>query len=57
MNVIRVGVDIAKSVFHVHGVDRHGQTQWQGKYSRSKWLDALIRKVSKGNEPHRAINP
>ncbi len=40
MNIIRVGVDIAKSVFHVHGVDRHGHTQWQGKYSRSKWLDA-----------------
>jgi transposase len=35
MNIIRVGVDIAKSVFHVPGVDRHGQTQWQGKYSRS----------------------
>jgi len=48
MNSIRVGVDIAKSVFHVHGVDRHGQTQWQGKYSRSKWLDALSRKVPAG---------
>lgn len=26
MNISRVGVDIAKSVFHVHGVDRHGRT-------------------------------
>ncbi|MET4161718.1 transposase [Marinobacterium sp. MBR-111] len=50
MNIIRVGVDIAKSVFHVHGVDRHSQTQWQGKYSRSKWLDALSRKVPAGAE-------
>ncbi|WP_396621526.1 hypothetical protein [Marinobacter sp. W-8] len=50
MNIIRVGVDIAKSVFHVHGVDRHGKTQWQGKYSRQKWLDALSRKVSAGAE-------
>jgi transposase len=41
VNIIRVGVDIAKSVFHVHGVDRHGKTQWQGKYSRQKWLDCL----------------
>ena len=50
MNIIRVGVDIAKSVFHVHGVDRHGKTQWQGKYSRQKWLDALSRKVPAGAE-------
>ncbi|WP_409526152.1 IS110 family transposase [Nitrincola sp. MINF-07-Sa-05] len=50
MNIIRVGVDIAKSVFHVHGVDRYDQTQWQGKYSRSKWLDALSRKVLAGTE-------
>ena len=50
MNIIRAGVDIAKSVFHIHGVDRHGQIQWQGKYSRSKWLDAICRKVSTGTE-------
>ena len=50
MNTIRVGVDIAKSVFYVHGVDRHGQTRWQGKCSRSKWLDALSRKVPAGAE-------
>jgi transposase len=50
MNIIRVGVDIAKSVFHVHGVDRHEQTLWQGKYSRNKWLDALSRKVPAGAE-------
>ncbi len=25
MNISRVGVDIAKSVFHVHAVDRHDQ--------------------------------
>jgi len=30
MNIIGVGVDITKSVFHVHGVERHGKTQWQG---------------------------
>ena len=26
MNIVRVGVDIAKSVFHFHGVDRYGKT-------------------------------
>lgn len=45
MTIIRVGVDIAKSVFHVHGADRQGKTCWQGKYSRSKWLDAISKKV------------
>ncbi|PWW37012.1 transposase [Idiomarina loihiensis] len=48
MNIIRVGVDIAKSVFHVHGVDRHGKTVWQAKYTRTKWLNALSRKVPAG---------
>lgn len=50
MTIVRVGVDIAKSVFHVHGVDRHDQVLWTGKYSRRKWLDALCRRVSVGAE-------
>lgn len=50
MNISRVGVDIAKSVFHVHGVDRNHQVQWQGKYSREKWLDALSKRVPAGAE-------
>jgi transposase len=36
MTIIRVGVDIAKSVFHVHGVDRQGKCFWSGKYCRAK---------------------
>ena len=50
MTIIRVGVDIAKSVFHVHGADRQGKTCWQGKYSRNKWLDAISKKVPDGAE-------
>jgi transposase len=50
MTIIRVGVDIAKSVFHVHGADRQGKTCWQGKYSRSKWLDVISKKVPDGAE-------
>lgn len=50
MNMVRVGVDIAKSVFHVHGVDRHDQVQWRGKYSRINWLDAIIKRVPVGAE-------
>ena len=50
MTIFRVGVDIAKSVFHLHGVDRREQTQWQGKYSHHKWLDALSRQAPVGAE-------
>jgi len=50
MNITRIGVDIAKSVFHVHAVDRHDQVQWRGKYSRDKWLDAICKRVPVGAE-------
>ncbi|AJY48899.1 transposase IS111A/IS1328/IS1533 [Halomonas sp. KO116] len=50
MSISRVGVDIAKSVFHVHGVDRHDQVQWRGKYQRDKWLDAIVKRVPAGAE-------
>lgn len=43
MNITRVGVDIAKSVFHVYGLDRHDQARWRGKYLRVKWLDAIVK--------------
>ncbi|QIR13405.1 IS110 family transposase [Shewanella aestuarii] len=48
--ITRVGVDIAKSVFHVHAVDRFGERQWKGKYSRTKWLNAITDKVPQGAE-------
>lgn len=47
MKITHVGVDIAKSVFHIHGVDRHGQVQWRVKYPRHKWLDAIEERVPK----------
>ncbi|GHB14595.1 hypothetical protein GCM10007159_41220 [Modicisalibacter luteus] len=50
MNITRVGVDIAKSVFHVYGVDCHDQPQWRGKYSRDKWLHAIVKRVPAGAE-------
>ena len=43
--ISRVGVDIAKNVFHIHGVDRHDQIQWQAKLSRSKWLSELCQRL------------
>lgn len=49
MNIIRVGVDIAKSVFHVHAVDRRDQCQWEEKLKRHEWIDALCEQVPKGS--------
>jgi len=34
MKITGVGIDIAKTVFHIHGVNRYGETLWQGKYKR-----------------------
>ena len=46
--ITRVGVDLAKSVFHVHGVDRHGACQWQAKLKRDGWIAALSERVPAG---------
>lgn len=48
MKIIRVGVDIAKSSFHVHGVDRHEQTVWNTALKRDKWINCLCNKVAPG---------
>lgn len=50
MKINRIGVDIAKSVFHVHGVDRHGCVQWQAKLKRDQWIAAVIEHAEPGCE-------
>jgi transposase len=50
MNITRIGVDIAKSVFHVHAVDRHGNLLWQAKLKRNQWLAALTDRLAPGSE-------
>jgi transposase len=48
MKLIRVGVDLAKNVFQLHGVDRSGTTVWKRRLSRAKWLDALLAQTEPG---------
>lgn len=36
MKLIRVGVDLAKSVFQVHGVDRSEKPVWRRKLNRTE---------------------
>ncbi len=50
MKLSRVGVDLAKNVFQLHGVDRHGKAVWKRRLSRSKWLKALLAQVDPGCE-------
>jgi len=45
MDIIRVGIDLAKSVFQVHGVDRSEKAVWCRKLARAEWLDVLQRTV------------
>jgi transposase len=50
MKIIRVGVDLAKSVFQVHGVDRCEKVVWRKKLGRAEWLGALLEKIEPGCE-------
>ncbi len=50
MKIIRVGIDLAKNVFQVHGVDRHGKGVWKRRFTRDKWLKALLDSVEPGCE-------
>jgi transposase len=50
MKIMRVGVDLAKNVFHVHGVDQAEKPVWQRRLSREKWLGAVMGKVEPGCE-------
>ena len=48
MKIIRVGVDLAKNVFQVHGVDCNEKPVWQRKLSRAQWLKVLQETVEPG---------
>ncbi len=50
MKIIRVGVDLAKNVFQVHGVDRHEKPVWRRKLNRAEWLKVLLEKIEPGCE-------
>jgi transposase len=50
MKIKRIGVDIAKNVFHVHGVDRHGELLWRKKLRRNEWISAIREKAEPGTE-------
>ncbi len=50
MKLSRVGIDLAKNVFQLHGVDRYGKSVWKRRLRRRKWLDVLLAEVETGCE-------
>jgi transposase len=50
MKIIRVGVDLAKNVFQVHGVDRNERPVWKCKLKRAEWIKVLLEKIEPGCE-------
>jgi transposase len=50
MKLIRVGVDLAKNVFQIHGVDWSEKTVWRRKLVRGDWIKALLDRIEPGCE-------
>jgi len=48
MKLTRVGIDLAKNVFQVHGVDEHGKLVWKRRLKRATWLQVLLDKTEPG---------
>ena len=42
MKVSRIGVDLAKNVFQLHGVDRHDRVVFKRRLKRDQWLRVLL---------------
>ena len=42
MNITTIGLDIAKNVFQVHGMDRNGKAVLRKKVSRSKVMEFFV---------------
>jgi len=50
MKITRVGVDLAKNIFQVHGVDQTGKTVWKRRLTRKNWITVLVKSVEPGCE-------
>jgi transposase len=48
MKLSRVGIDLAKNVYQLHGVDRSGKTVWKRRLKRHQWLKVLLGRTEPG---------
>jgi transposase len=50
MKLSRIGIDLAKNVFQLHGVDRHGKGVFKRRLRRNQWLAVLLDHAAPGCE-------
>ncbi|TPG93886.1 IS110 family transposase [Pseudomonas caspiana] len=50
MKLMRIGVDLAKNVFQIHGVDCHERPIWRQRLPRDRWLQTVLEKIETGCE-------
>jgi transposase len=50
MKLNRIGIDLAKNVFQLHGVDDRGKVVFRKRLTRDKWLRVLCESVEPGCE-------
>ena len=50
MKLMRIGVDLTKNVFQIHGVDCHEKPIWRQRLPRDLWLQTVLEKVEPGCE-------
>ncbi|WP_445145871.1 IS110 family transposase [Dyella sp. Tek66A03] len=50
MKLMRIGVDLAKNVFQVHGVDHREKAVWRKRLTRDRWLQAVSEAAEPGCE-------
>jgi transposase len=48
MKLSRVGIDLAKNDYQMHGVDCFGETMWTRRLKRHQWLKVLLDKTEAG---------
>jgi transposase len=50
MKLMRIGGDLAKNVFQIHGVDCHEQPIRRQRLPRDRWLQTVLEKIGLGCE-------
>ena len=50
MKIKRIGIDLAKNVFQVHGVNCHEKPVWRQRLPRDRWLQTVLEKIEPGCE-------
>jgi transposase len=52
MKITTIGIDLAKEVFQIHGVDEHGKVVLRKRLSRGKMAKFFANIVPFGSEPN-----